>query len=202
MRALLLIALLGAPRRLPAADWYTPPTPAACHTRCGMSAPGNCAALQRLEDSAVRIFGRRVLDWDEDSVCAALDGWTVEVHDYTLLDRFFCKSGQSWVLVLAGACVTGYTWRYSKTIEVFNFDWEVNALAHEMVHAVDVQTVGRAGHCRWMQRGIKPALLEITGLEDTSDSDCSDSKEIDDPPRPRRHSGQQGHESKRRSRNR
>lgn len=161
MRALLLLLLsLQAP----------PP----CTTRCGMRGPGNCGELQRLEDAAVRVFARQVHGWSEPLICSALHGWTLQTHERTLLDKFTCGT-IGWTMKADNgipACFLGYTWIEHHTIEVTDQRWSSNALAHEMVHAIDFSTGHPVGHCRWMQRGIKPALLEITGELDTSESDC------------------------------
>ena len=146
------------------------PTPQTCQTRCGLRSPAGCPALQALEDRAVRAFGR--LDWGgPEAVCAALQGWRIRVHPRRESDDIAC-SPRAWVLS-AGLCALGYTHVESREVELPDTDFESNVIAHELVHVLDLTIHGHAGHCEWYSRGIKTALLEIQGLEDTSEAESS-----------------------------
>lgn len=134
-----------------------------------MRAPGNCAALQSLEHRAVRFFGD--LGWGgPKGVCAALNGWELKRHYRRPSDGVACGP-RAWAI--SGLCVRGYTHAQARAIELPDLEWREGALAHELVHVLDMAVYDHAGHCSWEARGIKKALLEIQGRPDESDAEST-----------------------------
>lgn len=143
------------------------PKDASCISRCGLRSTENCAALQAYETRVLGAFDG--LDWGTSSeVCALLAGWRVEAHIRKPSD-FICEEG--WFLDEGHFCVLGYTHTDRRTVEVFTADWDRSPLGHELVHALDFTSRGKVGHCKWQERGIKKALLEIQGRPDPSKSE-------------------------------
>lgn len=141
-----------------------------CRTQCGMVARGNCDELQDTED-AMRYYLDRYVDlWTSDQVCRSLYGWYVTVHEKAGDDG--CPS-RGWNLLGTDppVCVSGYAHTEYQMLEVIDTRWRTNALAHEMVHAVDWSINRIVGHCRWKERGIKRTLLEVTGEVDDTPPD-------------------------------
>lgn len=79
-----------------------------CVTQCGMTAAGNCLELQGLESEWVREMVEP-LKLDEASICSALKGWVIAVHEYRPSDRVACADSTAWPLPKSGTCVVGYT---------------------------------------------------------------------------------------------
>lgn len=102
--------------------------------------------------------------------CQALKGWRLEPHTLKPSDRVVCGAG--WVLEGNEFCVIGYTFEGARRIEVINNNWRTNASAHELMHVVDIATLGTPGHCNWGQRGVHRALKAITGNEDSTEGNC------------------------------
>ncbi len=156
----------------------TAPTQAAakpapgCVTTCGLRASGvDCDALQALEDSALKNFERYTDTISHDRACAAFNGWEIVEHPMSPDDT--CQP-YGWTVVRR-LCVSGYTHLERKQIELLTTKQLLRGpLAHELAHVADYSALGHAGHCRWLQRGIKRALMEITGVWDASkpESDC------------------------------
>lgn len=139
-----------------------------CETRCGLSAPGDCEELQKVEDAVVKRLGRTV-GLSPGAVCKSLSGWKVQVHERRLRDDLMCnKARGGWYQSAAVGCVIGYTYNATKTVELPDTKYRTNSLAHEIVHVADFFRVGEAGHCKWKERGVLAALLELTGEEDTT----------------------------------
>lgn len=146
------------------------PTKEECVTPCGMRAQGNCAELSALEKDIVHAFSTYADNWTPEQVCGALKGWEVHVHQWTG-DDLWC-GGDSWS-VADSLCVIGYTHDEYNVVEVMDTNWRGGALAHELVHVVDLATYHRAGHCRWAERGVKRALFEVTKRVDPSKPELS-----------------------------
>lgn len=138
-----------------------------CITRCGIIYHGtaSCQGLQYAETKINRILADNVVGWTEPMICAAENGWTVNIHAApTSHDNANCPD-DSW-LEYEDTCVIGYTRIEIHTIDVMNSNWLHNAMAHEIVHIVDYSSLGHSGHTCWDVRGIKSALKEITGVSD------------------------------------
>lgn len=137
--------------------------PSGCVTACGMEAEtARCGALQRFEKRVVRVLANNVTGWDSKQVCAALDGWTVQVH-VRALDEV-CDVPSWSPAPISDLCVVGFTHPAAQVLEVDSDRWETNSLAHEMVHAIDFKSAGKLiGHCSWADRGIWKTLSKITG---------------------------------------
>ena len=147
--------------------------PTVCVTACGMRGPNvNCAQLGQLESEALSAFERYVDLWERSKMCNALAGWEVQVHVREAVDDSHCGKG-GWLL-LPHFCASGYTNSTLRVITVVNADWIHGALAHELVHVLDMAFYGKPGHCAWQARGVKKALLSVTGTPDPSppESDC------------------------------
>lgn len=139
-----------------------------CVTRCGLQGPSNCVELAGMEARAVEVFGR--LDWGgPEQVCRALKGWRITLHQYRPSDRAGCE-GKAWV-ISAGMCALGYTEDATKEIELPDDQYREGALTHELVHVLDLEIHGRAGHCLWNARGVKAGIEEIQGYPDVSRSE-------------------------------
>ena len=163
MTAALVLWLLTSPA--------APAEAPVCVSVCGLKAPTNCAGLAKAEARAVLAFERYVDDWAVVDVCAAINGWAIVIHQRTKEDDKHCPP-PAWRV--RNICALGFTKPSAKTIELADDDYESNALTHELVHVVDVVKYGTAGHCDWVDRGVKLALREATGIEDKSpaDADC------------------------------
>lgn len=162
------------------------PKPARCTTSCGLwTDDGNCIELQELETDVVKAFDRYVDTWEEPRVCSALFGWEVFVHVRRVSDDVVCRRG--WRLDgESGFCVLGYTHQaqvpvdggyvfdFDKpgAVEVIDTDWRAGALAHELVHVMDLTFYRRAGHCNWTKRGVSAALKAVTGNDDPNADVC------------------------------
>lgn len=146
-----------------------------CRTHCGLeTAAGNCAQLRALEAAFLREVATTIpLREDplpELRACKALKGWYLVPRTLKPSDRVACGSG--WVLDGAEFCVIGYTYEGAQRVEVVGNEWGSNATAHELMHVVDLATLGQPGHCNWGQRGIHRALKAITGRDDTTEGNC------------------------------
>jgi hypothetical protein len=129
-----------------------------------------CTDLKREEARVVRTFGSRIPGFTPLNVCLALNGWVVSVHERTDIDRLKCRPG-GWYYQELHQCVGGYTFAEDKIIEVNDVQVSRNALAHELVHVVDLAVNAHVGHCRWDSRGVKAALRELTGTDDPTPPD-------------------------------
>lgn len=145
-----------------------------CVTKCGLtSSDVDCMALQELETAWVPEMSGPL--WlDPEFTCALLKGWDVEVHRYRPSDALVCKQPRAWPTPRYHICIEGYTHEKTKVIELADCRIRTNALAHELVHAVDLGAHGYAGHCDWQKKGIMDALWNVTGHSDGTESDCPD----------------------------
>lgn len=146
-----------------------------CRTPCGLeTVAGNCTELRRVEGLFVRAVAETVpLREDPNAMlraCKALRGWRIEPRELKPSDRVVC--GQGWVLDGNTFCVIGYTHEGAQRVEVVGTEWGKNATAHELMHVVDLATLGQPGHCQWGQRGVHKALKAVTGTDDTTEGNC------------------------------
>lgn len=159
---------------------YVPRPASVCRTTCGLeAAEGDCESLQRFEDTYIESGARYVKGWDAAMVCRAFQGWLIFAHKgYTSDDARVCGYAPgAWHLdnpMLRSWCVLGYTDQDDRTVEIEDVDWWHGALAHELVHVVDLFNVGKTGHCKWPERGIMRLLRAVTGEEDTSSKSCAE----------------------------
>jgi hypothetical protein len=150
-----------------------------CETPCGLKAfvysEAQCASLKRFEARDQAEFGKDVTLFTPKDMCAAEEGWMIIVHKQTDQDRLECTDG-AW-LMPAGAtkmCVIGYTHEGLHVVELSDDDFQHNSLAHELVHVTTIHKFKYTNHCGWAERGIKKALLAVTGSEDDTypGADC------------------------------
>lgn len=129
-----------------------------CRTRCGLAllAPSDCAALQAEEDAALRIYDQRGI-FSYATACAALRGYAVGIPT----GLYDAGSEQAWTDAW-GRTVVGETSCDLHRIAVTSTRWhsQSNALAHELVHAIEHCADGPHGetHYRWYERGIPDAI--------------------------------------------
>lgn len=142
-----------------------------CRTLCGMRAhvtEDRCAALQMTEMRVLAKFDKYVADYTFSGACFVLDDVTVQVHEFTDLDKKKCPLGGFRTEEQGYAfCASGETHPKTQTLELDSDQFETNALAHEMGHLIF-----GVGHCHWEKRGIKKAIKEITGQKDETADAC------------------------------
>lgn len=147
---------------------------ASCVTPCGMrSSDFGCIDLARAERRTLAAFERYVQDFDRDAACKALSGWKLRVRKQSKSDRQNCSTPGAWVYTFESVlgtvvpfCVLGYTEDATKTVHIEDVSLSRGSYAHELIHVFDLARTGAAGHCAWAERGIKRALLELTGTPD------------------------------------
>ncbi len=137
----------------------------ACVTTCGLrfDAGIDCAGLQEMETRTLRAFEQRVTHWDYARTCEALDGWKIFIHKRTHEDQTECPEGGFWYQNNDKDCFAGYAHVFTREIELDNGEWQNNAIAHELVHVLQVGLGELIGHCFWKERGILRALKFATG---------------------------------------
>lgn len=145
-----------------------------CRTPCGLeTTAGNCTELRQLEAAFLREVATTIPLREDPNpslrACVALRGWRVEPRLLKASDAVVCPSGWYHEDVF---CVIGYTYQGARLIEVVGTNWRSNATAHELMHVVDIHTLGSPGHCNWGQRGVHKALKAVTGNEDTNEGGC------------------------------
>lgn len=115
-------------------------------------------------------LGAFVQGWRMDTVCSAVNGWSLRIHRHTEADDG-CRGWR----YLPGLCVLGYTDALMRTVWVADTDVENNAYTHEVVHVVDLQRTGKAGHCGWQRRGASDGVFIATGSMHVpeEESDCA-----------------------------
>ncbi len=156
------------------------PSAAECVTKCGLRAVGfDCQKLQELETRALKIFVKYVKEWTRPALCQALTGWRLEAHVPTALDELQCRGIKRWHFGSTKEglpfCVSGYTRIANKVIEVADISLDSDtSVPHEFIHVFQYGLDENLGHCRWPERGLDAALLEITGKPDTSARACSE----------------------------
>lgn len=166
LRTALIGALLLASACVHISEEPSPPLIPLCVTSCGLiTLDGDCAALEAFQQRVLRSFARYVDNWTEAVACDGMAGWTIIIHERNMTD--IACSPPGWLLV-PRLCATGFTDIVNDKIVLTDTDWVNSALAHELVHAIDVRTYGTVGHCRWNDRGVKAGILEATGRADHS----------------------------------
>jgi hypothetical protein len=127
--------------------------------------PENCKQLRSFEGAVVEIFRHHIKGWTKQHICQGLEGWRIVVHDKKPDDACLYTS---WDDRYSGAtepfCVIGLAHAELRILEVQTNDWFNSSLAHEMVHAIDINVT--QGHCSWKKRGVSEALRLISGFFD------------------------------------
>jgi len=154
---LVLYCLTGA---LPA---YAEP----CLTECGMmSLTDTCQDLKDYEKYIIKEMPNHVAGITSEQACTALKGWGILVHP----PDEAC-GGDAWLLS-HWLCVYGYTDRHQKIIWLVSSNWHMSSLAHEIIHALDIEFTGDAGHCNWAARGVHRFLRAVARVtKDTPPED-------------------------------
>lgn len=93
-------------------------------TRCGTWTDGDLAPLQAAEDRLLVAFAPQLGD-----VCPLLRNWYLRINP--------ASDGGAWYSERNGFDVAGLTWCEVSTIDVANWDFQWNAYAHEVLHALD-----------------------------------------------------------------
>jgi hypothetical protein len=157
----LVAVFLACPSRVNAEE------PAECVTTCGLRAPAHagCARLQALELRLLMAFEVYVGGWKVDRTCKALEGWRVYRHPTSVVDtvchvRF--PHVRSW-LDPYGECISGLTAFAPRAIEIADFEWNENAMGHELVHVLQNALGAPIGHCHWPERGYSRSIAEANG---------------------------------------
>lgn len=140
----------------------------------------DCVTLDEVESRAVLMYDT-FSDIDGDRLCAALQGWRVKQWKQGLVDRVVCGP-TAWYD--EGFCLEGWTDTSNQTLWVVGTDYWHNALVHEMAHVVAIDQTGRGGHCNWQERGIKAAIMAVTGERDETpaESRCEPLPDLEELP--------------------
>lgn len=145
-----------------------------CFSTCGLEThvetTQECQDLSTIEGEILRSYKKNVKGFSESQACLQLRGWEVRRHvrgpGEVCPEPAWNEGGiYGWTPPL---CVVGYTHRDERMVEIENrLSWKSSSLTHELGHVM----LG-TGHCRWTEQGIKKAIHDVTGEEDTTPEYC------------------------------
>lgn len=149
-----------------------------CVTRCGLKAPNfDCVGLRDIETSMLYALSVFVPEWSYDDMCVGLADWRLFVHVRNAEDRKTCARG-GFVVGHSKNCFVGYTHVFTHEIEVESPEWSSGVVAHELIHAMQVNFGDMIGHCNWGPRGILRALKLHGGPILFKEGTCSPISEL------------------------